>query len=109
MATLHFTDKDFSDKVLKSKIPVFVDFYADWCGPCKMSAPIIEELSGEYAGKLVVGKVDVDENQGLSQKYGVMSIPTVIIFKAGKEVERMSGFAGKDGYVRVITKALGEK
>ncbi len=109
MPAIHFTDKDFEEKVLKGKGVYFVDFYAEWCGPCKQSEPIINEMSEEYKGKVVIGKVNVDENQQTSGKYGVMSIPTVIIFKDGKEVERMSGFAGKEGYVKLISKALGEK
>jgi len=108
MAAGHFSDKDFEEKVLKAKGLVFVDFYADWCGPCKLSAPVIDELVEEYKGKVLIGKVDVDANQATSGKYGVMSIPTVVIFKDGKEVDRMSGFAGKDGYVKLIKKALGE-
>ena len=108
MAAVHFTDKDFEEKVLKHKGAAFVDFYADWCGPCKMAAPIIDELSEEYKGKMLVGKVNTDENQTTSGKYGIMSIPTVVMFKDGKEVDRMSGFGGKDGYLRLIKKALGE-
>jgi len=106
MAAVIFSDKDFEEKVEKAKGVVMVDFYADWCGPCKMAAPIIEELSEEYKGKVVVGKVNTDANQATSGKYGIMSIPTVVMFKDGKEVERMSGFAGKEGYVKLIEKAL---
>jgi len=109
MAAVIFSDKDFEEKVEKSQGVVMMDFYADWCGPCKLAAPIIEELSEEYKGKVVVGKMDVDGNQQTTGKFGIMSIPTVIVFKDGKEVERMSGFAGKEGYVRLIKKALGEK
>jgi len=108
MATL-FTDKDFEEKVLKSDKPVFVDFFAEWCGPCKAAAPIVDELSEEYKDKVVVGKVNVDSNQTTAGKYGVMSIPTVIMFKGGEEVDRMSGFAGKEGYEKLIKKVLGEK
>ncbi len=88
--------------------PVMIDFYAEWCGPCKMAAPVIEELATEYAGKAVIAKVDVDAENQLAQDHRVMSIPTVIIFKNGEEVERMTGFAGKEGYVKMITNALGE-
>lgn len=102
------TDKDFEDKVLKAKIPVMVDFYADWCGPCKMAAPIIDELSEEYKGKVEIVKVDVDANQVTAGKYGVMSIPTVVMFKGGEEVDRMIGFKGKEGYEEMIKKAVGE-
>lgn len=108
MAVMHYTDQDFEEKVLKSAKPVMVDFFAEWCGPCKMAEPIIEELSEEYKDKMTIGKLDVDSNQATSGKYGVMSIPTVIMFKDGKEVDRMSGFAGKAGYERLIKKLLGE-
>ena len=108
MATIQLTDSDFEEKVLKSKTPVMVDFYADWCGPCKLAAPVIEKLSESYKDKLVIAKLNVDDNQVTSGKYGVMSIPTVIFFKGGVEVERMSGFGGEEGYVRLIKKVLGE-
>lgn len=108
MAAVILTDKDFEEKVGKNQGVVMVDFYADWCGPCKLAAPIIEELSKEYQGKVVVGKMDVDANQQTTGKFGIMSIPTVIVFKDGKEAERMSGFVGKEGYVKLIKKALGE-
>lgn len=104
MAAQHFTDADFNEKVLKSSKPVMVDFYADWCGPCKAAAPIIDELSDTYADKLVIGKVDVDANQQTAAQYGVMSIPTVILFKDGKEMERKIGYAGREGYEGLIKK-----
>jgi len=109
MPATHFTDQDFEAKVLKGKGLFFIDFYADWCGPCKQAAPIIDELSEEYKGKITIGKLNTDENQATSGKYGVMSIPTVIMFKDGKELDRMSGFAGKEGYVQLIKKAMGKK
>ena len=102
-----FTDQDFEAKVLKSDKPVFVDFFAEWCGPCKAAAPIVDELAEEYKDKVVIGKLDVDSNQATAGKYGVMSIPTVIMFKGGEEVERMSGFAGKEGYEKLIKGVLG--
>ena len=108
MAAVQLTDQDFEAKVLKNKLPVMVDFYADWCGPCKLAGPVIDKLAETYKDKLVIGKVDVDANQGSAGKYGVMSIPTVIFFKDGKEVERMSGFGGEAGYLRLIKKVLGE-
>ena len=108
MAVIQLTDQEFEAKVLKNKLPVMVDFYADWCGPCKLSEPVIAKLSETYKDKLVVGKLDVDSNQANSGKLGVMSIPTVIFFKDGKEVERMSGFGGEEGYLRLIKKVLGE-
>ncbi len=108
MAVVQVTDQDFETKVLKSTAPVMVDFYAEWCGPCKLAAPVIDKLADKYKGKLTIAKIDVDANQGSSGKYGVMSIPTVIFFKDGKEVERMSGFGGEEGYLRLIKKVLGE-
>ena len=96
MALAHFTDDDFASEVLKSNIPVLVDFYADWCGPCKQLAPIIEELATEYDGKIKTGKLDVDVNNATASEYGVMSIPTLIFFKDGKIVEKVSGFHHKD-------------
>lgn len=81
-----------------------VDFFGEWCPPCRLAGPVIDELVKEYKGKMVVGKVDVDQNQELAQKLGVMSIPTVIFFKDGKEVERVVGFPGKAGYEKIIKK-----
>ena len=106
MAAIHFNDADFSEKVLKSPLPVLVDFFADWCGPCRLAAPIIDELAGVYAGKVTIGKLNVDENQQTAAGYGVMSIPTVIMFKGGKEAERKVGFAGKSGYEEMIKKVI---
>lgn len=103
MAAPHFTDSDFDEKVLKSDKPVMVDFYADWCGPCRLAAPIIEELSELHKDKVVVGKLDVDANQ-IAGKYGVMSIPTVIMFKGGQEVDRKVGFGGRAMYEEMIKK-----
>lgn len=103
MAIVHLTSKDFDDKVKSGTS--FVDFWAEWCGPCKMAAPVIEELSEEYKEKLTVAKVDVDAEPDLSGKFGVMSIPTVILFKDGKEIGRQVGFAGKTGYVQLLAKA----
>jgi len=106
MAVIHFSDSDFEEKVLKSSLPVLVDFYADWCGPCRLAEPIIEELAGTYASKIVIGKLDVDADIKTAGTYGVMSIPTVIMFKDGKEVARKVGFGGKQGYLDIINKVL---
>lgn len=106
MAVLHFTDKSFNEDVLKSELPVLVDFFADWCGPCRMVAPVVEELERSYTGKITVGKVDIDANAKAAGDYNVMSIPTVIIFNKGKEVARQVGFGGKDAYVKMIEEAI---
>lgn len=87
--------ESFEKEVLNSEIPVLVDFYADWCGPCKMMAPIIEELAQELKGKAKIGKINVDQNQELAMKYRVMSIPTLVIFKDGKEFKRFVGVTDK--------------
>jgi thioredoxin 1 len=106
MPAIYVTKDDFEQKVLKADKPVMVDFYADWCGPCKMAAPVIDELADEYANKAVIAKLDVDSQQEIASKFGVMSIPTVIIFKDGKEADRQVGFPGKDGYKQILDKYL---
>lgn len=92
----HVTDTDFATVVLQSKIPVFVDFYAEWCGPCKMMAPFVDEFAEQYAGKVLVVKVNVDEAMDSAQQYGIMSIPTFVSFKDGKEVDRITGGMPKE-------------
>lgn len=104
--TATFTDQDFADLVLKSDKPVMVDFWATWCGPCVMAGPVVDELADDYAGKVVIGKLDVDANQATAQQYGVMSIPTVIMFKDGKEVARKVGFAGRPMYENLIKQVV---
>jgi thioredoxin 1 len=99
----HITDADFESIVLKSDKPVLVDFYAEWCGPCKMAAPILDELSGSQSDVKIV-KLNVDENQAATQKFGVMSIPTVVMFNKGEEVDRQVGFSGRAGYEKMIEK-----
>lgn len=92
-----FTDQNFEEQVIKasSAMPVLVDFHADWCGPCKLIDPILDELSNTYAGKLAVGSLDVDANQQTAAKYGVMSIPTLIYFKNGQPVKQSVGYQDK--------------
>lgn len=90
-----FTDANFEADALSSDVPVVVDFYADWCGPCKMMAPVIDELAGDYEGKVRIGKLNTDENRGIATKYNVMSIPTIILLKDGKVVDQIVGAVPK--------------
>ena len=103
---MRLNDRNFEKEVLKSDLPVLVDFWASWCAPCKMAGPVIDQLEKDYAGKVKVGKLNVDENLQIPQKYVVMSIPTVIIFKNGKEIKRQVGFPGKEGYIKILEEAL---
>jgi len=102
MSTHHFTDLNFKKEVLESELPVLVDFWAAWCGPCKMIAPTIDQLAKEYAGKMKIGKVDVDTNPKVATEYGVMSIPTIIFFKNGKVMHQLVGAANKPDLKRKI-------
>jgi len=103
---LEITDANFEETVLNSSKPVFVDFWAAWCGPCRMVGPIIDEISTEYAEKAVVGKVDVDANQEFAAKYGVRNIPTVLVFQNGEVVGRQVGVAPKASYTDAIDALL---
>jgi len=103
---MHFSDATFEQDVLKSDKPVLVDFTATWCGPCRMIAPIIDEMASEYAGKAVIGKVDVDENPEISMNFGIRSVPTLMIFKAGKMVDMVIGAVGKQKLVEKLDAQL---
>ena len=103
---LEITDATFDEVVLKSDKPVLVDFWAAWCGPCRMVGPVIEEIAIDYDGKAVVGKVDVDANQEFAAKYGVRNIPTVLLFKNGEVVDKQVGVAPKSTYTQKIDAAL---
>ncbi|MEO9952608.1 thioredoxin [Nonlabens sp.] len=103
---LEITDANFEETVLKSDKPVLVDFWAAWCGPCRMVGPIIDEVSTEYADKAVVGKMDVDANQEFAAKYGVRNIPTVLVFQNGEVVGRQVGVAPKDAYTEALDSLL---
>ena len=103
---LAVTSGDFSDKVLNSDIPVLVDFWAEWCGPCKAIGPSVEQLASEYNGRAKVFKVDVDQEGDLATRYGVMSIPALLVFKGGKVVDQMVGAAPKPQIAALIDRSL---
>lgn len=99
---IKISSENFEKEVLNSEKPVLVDFFADWCGPCKMMAPIVEELATELEGKVKVGKLNVDENSDIAIEYNVMSIPTLIVFKNGKEEKRLVGVRDKEELLRLL-------
>lgn len=107
MAEVTLTDQNFEQEVLQSSIPVLIDFWAPWCAPCRIVAPIIEEFAKEYDGKLKVGKMNVDENPQSASRYGVMSIPTLVIFNRGNPVKSMVGAQPKERLKKEIDEVLG--
>lgn len=107
MSEVTLTDQNFNEEVLKSNQPVLVDFWAPWCGPCRIVGPIVEELAKEYEGKIKVGKLNVDENQATAQKYGVMSIPTLAIFKNGEVLDQLIGAQPKETIAQHLDNAAG--
>ena len=100
------SETEFNDKIVKADTPVLIDFWAPWCGPCKMVAPELEAVSAEYEGKAVILKVNVDEQQGLATKYNVMGIPTLLLFKDGKEAERIVGYRPRKDLMEAIDKVI---
>lgn len=102
MAIINATDQNFAENIKEGL--VLVDFWAPWCGPCKMIAPVLEELDGEFEGKATIVKVDVDDNQGTASNYGVMSIPTLILFKDGEMVDKVVGFKPKEALAELLEK-----
>ncbi|MEW6428963.1 MAG: thioredoxin [Thermodesulfobacteriota bacterium] len=103
---LTFTDSEFDASVLKAATPVLVDFWAPWCGPCKAIAPVIGELAAEYAGRIAVGKMNVDDNPSTPGRYGIRAIPTLILFKGGQVVDQITGAVGKQQLKAMMEKAL---
>ncbi len=100
--TLTFTDAEFDQDVLRSEVPVLVDFWAEWCGPCRMMAPTVDAVAAQYAGKLKVGKLDVDHNGGTAMRYDIRGIPTLLLFKGGQVVEQRVGAIGKSDVEKMV-------
>jgi thioredoxin 1 len=104
--TLTFTDSTFDTDVINSEVPVLVDFWAEWCGPCRMMGPTVDQVATEYSGKVKVGKLDVDSNQQTAARYGIRGIPTLLLFKDGKIVEQKVGAIGKPEFQKMLEKHL---
>lgn len=107
MAVVHLNDENFKKEVLESKLPCLVDFWAEWCGPCRKVGPVVDEIAAEFDGKCKVGKINVDNGQKTASKYGVMSIPTLMFFKDGQVVEQIVGSVGKAALKTKIEEHLG--
>jgi len=105
-AVVELSDKIFDQEVIKSQTPVLVDMWAAWCGPCRMIAPMVEELAGTYQGKMRFGKLNVDDHPQVAAQYRIMNIPTLLLFKGGKEVDRIIGVQPKEEFIRRIEKVL---
>ena len=103
---IEFTDDNFDTEVLKSNLPVLVDFWAEWCGPCKMIAPIIEEISSDYAGKIKVGKVNVDFNNQVAMQYGIRGIPALLVFKGGAVANQIVGAVPKNDITQILDEVI---
>ncbi len=105
-AEIVFTEANFETEVISSAVPVLVDFWAEWCGPCRQLSPVIDELAAEFAGKVKVGKLNVDQNSAIAERYGIRGIPTLIIFKNGDILEQIVGVQSKEAIKAAMTKAL---
>ena len=103
---IEFTDDNFDTEVLKSNLPVLVDFWAEWCGPCKMIAPIVEEIAGDYAGKVKVGKVNVDFNNQVAMQYGIRGIPALLVFKSGSVANQIVGAVPKNNITQILDEVI---
>ena len=103
---IEFTDDNFDTEVLKSNLPVLVDFWAEWCGPCKMIAPIVEEIAGDYAGRVKVGKVNVDFNNQVAMQYGIRGIPALLVFKGGAVANQIVGAVPKNDITQILDEVI---